>query len=182
MEPTQRFLYDNELLILYPAINQNNLTISNIRDALETGAEELDVSLDILNTYGIIPSNFQAYFNLLKFPPDTGVRLKFMRAVVNYDASKYVSEPVVVFKNYFTFSQNLFLGLFQDWEGPYAGLEEGSYNYDDVKKINPEVDATASFLVRDGYKLQIFLGKTTSAKKYGYDFPPDTHVLLGYGF
>ena len=63
MEPTQRFLYDNELLILYPAINENNLTISNIRAALETGAEELEISHEILKTYGIIPSNFQAYFN-----------------------------------------------------------------------------------------------------------------------
>jgi hypothetical protein len=176
MPPTQRFLYDNKLMVLYPPISQSKLNIKHIRQALETGAKNLELSLDILNTYGIIPSNFQAYFNLLKFPNEYGIRLKFMRAVVNYDPSKYVFEPVVVFKNYFTFFPKPFPWFTPDWEGPFAGLEEGSYNYDDVKKINSNVDATASFLVKDGYKLQIFLGNTTSATKYYYDFPPGRYT------
>ena len=183
MPPTQRFLYDNELLELYPAIMNSRLSISTIKRALENGAADLKIPFAILNALGIIPGNFQGYFNLLRFPNTYGIRIKFMRAVVNYDPSRYVNSPVVVFKNYFTFFPKTSPWFIPDWNGPYAELEEGEYDYEDVKRINSNVDATASFKVKDGYKLQIFFGRTTSAPQYPIEFPPGRYTcppFLGF--
>ena len=91
-----------------------------------------------------------SYFNSIDIPKKTGLRIKFLKALQNYDTSKYPPEnPVIVFKKYFTWWPQKFPWFMPDWKGPFAGLDEGSYNYNDIKEINGNVDATASFIVKD---------------------------------
>ena len=65
--PPQRFLYDNELLELYPAIMNSRLSISTIKRALENGAADLKIPFAILNALGIILEIFKDILTFLGF-------------------------------------------------------------------------------------------------------------------